>query len=75
MQPYGLEFTLSNMELVGGVKQLIEGKQGTPKQLQRLLFLGQEMMDDTRSLLAYGLGDRSELYMVRSLAATKPPRR
>lgn len=57
------------------LKHRIEAEQGTPVDLQRLLFVGQEMMDDTRSLLSYGIGDRCEVYMVRSLAARRPPKR
>lgn len=76
IKPFGLSLALpSNGETVGKLKQRIEAEQGTPAELQRLLFVGQEMMDETRQLLAYGVGDHAEVYMVRRLSSSKPPRR
>eukprot|EP01043_Picozoa_sp_COSAG02_P008433 COSAG02_NODE_269_length_26468_cov_4.489021_20_plen_64_part_00 len=44
-------------------------------ELLRLIFMGVEMMDEQKTLGTYGVGQFSEIYAVRRLAATRPPRR
>jgi hypothetical protein len=49
--------------------------QDVPVDLIRLIYMGQEMMDEGRALDKYGIGNMAEIYAVRRLAPSRPPRR
>ena len=45
-----------------------------PPELQRLIFQGTELMDEARPLGQYGVDDHAEIFVVRRLASSRPPR-
>ena len=56
-------------------QEKIVSVQDIPAELLRLIYVGVEMMDEQRAVGSYGVGELSEVYVVRRLAASRPPRR
>ena len=65
---YNHLFAATVQEKVGLVEDIAD-------ELLRLIYVGVEMMDEQRTLGSYGVGDMSEIYVVRRLATSRPPRR
>lgn len=57
---------------VSNVKSLIEYYLDIPPDQQRLIFAGQPLEDD-RTLIDYGIRDKSTLYLIQRLRGEMPP--
>jgi len=57
------------------LQEKVGSVQDMPVDLIRLIYMGQEMMDEGRALDKYGIGNMAEIYAVRRLAPSRPPRR
>jgi hypothetical protein len=63
---HNIELTVDESETIGGIKAAVLGATGLHPSYQRLLVRGKAFDDDSVSLSAAGIGDRTKLMLMHS---------
>ena len=63
---HNIELTVDELETIGGIKTAVHGATGLHPSYQRLLVRGKAFDDDSVSLTAAGIGDRTKLMLMHS---------
>ena len=61
---HNIELTVDESETIGGIKAAVLGATGLHPSYQRLLVRGKAFDDDSVSLSAAGIGDRTKLMLL-----------